>query len=188
MIVLITGGARSGKSRFAAQYAACLGASGLFVATAEALDDDMRARVAAHRKERELAGFAWETAEEPLDLCGVLRASRHPVILVDCLTFWLSNWLMKWEREENRAGLLADKIGELAATLASHTSHVLLVTNEVGAGVVPEYPLGREFRDLAGMMNQRIAAVSDQVFLVTAGIPVELKSLAFRLPEKPDRP
>jgi adenosylcobinamide kinase/adenosylcobinamide-phosphate guanylyltransferase len=187
MIVLITGGARSGKSRFAEQYAAHLGTGGLYVATAEALDDEMRERISAHKKQRQLSGFAWETVEAPLDLSAVLQSSRHPVILVDCLTLWLSNWLLRCGYEENPEALVQSRIEELVRTLVSHTGHILLVSNEVGSGVVPEYPLGRLYRDLAGMMNQQIAAVSDQVFLVTAGIPVELKSLAFRFPDKPGK-
>ncbi len=185
MIILVTGGARSGKSRFAEQYAARLGARGLYVATSEVLDAEMRARVDRHRKRREDSGFPWDTAEEPLDVCGVLQDSAHPVILVDCLTLWLSNWLLHYETNEDPETQVLRKIEELARTLSAHEGTVILVSNEVGDGIVPEYPLGRRYRDLAGMMNQQVAAVSGQVFLVTAGIPVELKSLAFRFPDGP---
>lgn len=184
MIVLVTGGARSGKSRFAEQYAARLGTRGLYVATSEVFDDEMRARVDKHRERRERSGFPWETIEEPLDLTGVLNASRHPVILVDCLTLWLSNWLLRCENEEDSDRRVLSKIEELARTLSTLESTVILVSNEVGDGVVPEYPLGRRYRDLAGLMNQQVAAVCGQVFLVTAGIPIELKSRAFQIPDE----
>ncbi|WP_276355607.1 bifunctional adenosylcobinamide kinase/adenosylcobinamide-phosphate guanylyltransferase [Cohnella caldifontis] len=184
MIALITGGARSGKSRFAERYAAALGASGLYLATSEVFDAEMRKRVDRHRERRENSGFAWETVEEPFDLSGVLAAAGHPVILVDCLTLWLSNWLLRYENEEDPETLIWSRIEELTATLCGHAGTVLLVSNEVGDGVVPETKLGRQYRDLSGWMNQRVAEVSDQVFRVTAGIPVELKSLAFRLPER----
>ncbi|MBW5448017.1 bifunctional adenosylcobinamide kinase/adenosylcobinamide-phosphate guanylyltransferase [Cohnella sp. CFH 77786] len=183
MIVLVTGGARSGKSRFAERYAAHLGRSGLYVATSQVHDEEMRARVDRHRERRERSEFAWETVEEPYDLCGVLKASSHPVVLVDCLTLWLSNWLLYDERGEDPESRIWSKIEELEQTLSGHGSTVIMVTNEVGDGIVPEYPLGRQFRDLAGWMNQRVAEVSEQVFRVTAGIPIELKSRAYRLPD-----
>jgi adenosylcobinamide kinase/adenosylcobinamide-phosphate guanylyltransferase len=108
-------------------------------------------------------------------------AVARPVILVDCLTLWLSNWLLRSEEPgEETATVLQRKTDELVAVLVACKSDVLLVTNEVGAGIVPEYPLGRLFRDWAGILNQRVAAVCDQVFLVTAGIPIELKRLVFR--------
>lgn len=195
MLALITGGARSGKSRFAEEYAARLGTSGTYVATSQIYDEEMRERVNRHRRRREAGSFPWRTVEEPLALAELLPglANDADVILVDCLTLWLSNILLQAEKEQNgipgngdgleAAGRLAEReIGRLADTLKGCGSHILLVTNEVGGGIVPEYPLGRLYRDLAGWMNQVIAAVCDQVFLVTAGIPLELKSHAFRLP------
>jgi len=219
MRVLVTGGARSGKSSFAEAYAAHLGRSGAYIATAQIFDEEMRQRVALHRRRRETSGFRWTTLEEPYELVSTLKrllggvhdgAAEDPggaesapavggtgaaeVIVVDCLTLWLSNWLLRYERHIDMPELVLGKVNELvravgdprfsggrAARDPSGGPHVLFVTNEVGDGIVPEYPLGRHFRDLAGMMNQRLAAVCDQVFLVTCGIPMELKSRAFRL-------
>lgn len=206
MPVLITGGARSGKSRFAERYASCLGAGGVYVATSRIWDEEMRERAALHRADREQSGFPWETVEEPLDLAGLLERldgrltgegagaaplafSGPTVILVDCMTLWLTNVLLaeetgEWtgEARERAARTAERELDRLVARLRRMNVPVLLVSNEVGDGIVPEYPLGRLFRDLAGRMNQRLADVSEQVFLVTAGIPVELKSRAFRLP------
>jgi len=235
MIAMVTGGARSGKSAFAEKYAARLAERGIYVATAQALDESMRERIARHRRRRDDMEFRWQTVEEPLDLVGVLtRTEREPVVLIDCLTLWLTNVLLQagsggdgggWTGSERtasertggertggagpepggrsggetvRAGEAAGRpaeeeavsrrvlgrVDELAGALSAHRGHVVLVTNEVGDGIVPEYPLGRLYRDLAGLMNQRIAAVSGQVFLVTAGIPIELKSLAYRWPDE----
>ena len=100
-------------------------------------------------------------------------------LLVDCLTLWVSNWLLFYEQDPDWERLLWHKIDELVEALSGRQGITVLVTNEVGDGVVPEYPLGRQFRDAAGSMNQRLAAISDQVFLVTAGIPIELKSREF---------
>lgn len=212
MLALITGGARSGKSRFAERYAACLGGKGIYIATSQIRDGEMEERVAKHRREREVAGFPWATVEEPLDLAGcLLRIAREeaaavweegmaPVVLVDCLTLWLSNIILApagssgWQEEidygdpqfkARTAERVEREIGRLEEVLRGMPLPVLLVTNEVGDGIVPEYPLGRLYRDLAGMMNRRLASVCGQVFLVTAGIPVELKSIAYRLPASP---
>jgi adenosylcobinamide kinase / adenosylcobinamide-phosphate guanylyltransferase len=180
MRVLVTGGARSGKSAFAEAYAARQGDRGIYIATAHAYDEEMRERIALHRREREDRGFRWETAEEPYALAEKLRSLSAPVVLVDCLTLWLSNWLLKLEQETDADRMLEDKINELAVVFGAFDSPVVLVTNEVGYGLVPEYKLGRVFRDLSGRMNQRLAREAEQVILVTAGIPVELKSRAFR--------
>lgn len=187
MVILVTGGARSGKSSFAEQYAAHHGSNGIYIATAQMLDEEMSVRMARHQERRELSGFNWETIEEPYDLCGVLNAGRqrsestHPIILVDCLTLWLSNWLIHYEQEADPESHVMSELNLLIAALSATISHIILVTNEVGDSVVPEYRLGRVFRDLAGIMNQRVARISQQVFLVTAGIPIELKSKQFHL-------
>jgi adenosylcobinamide kinase/adenosylcobinamide-phosphate guanylyltransferase len=187
MKILVTGGARSGKSGFAERYAAALGDSGVYLATSETRDGEMEDRVRRHRERREQAAFFAETVEEPLELAELLERlsgdGRGRVVLVDCLTLWLSNWLLRVEhdRPEER---LEEVIRRLNAAIASFRGTLLLVTNEVGDGVVPAYPLGRLFRDYAGLLNQRAAAVCDEVYLVTAGIPVELKRIAFRIPEK----
>lgn len=192
MLVLITGGARSGKSGFAEAYAAELSDAGYYIATSQALDEEMEERIALHRTKRELDQFIfWHTVEEPLALSDALRAldrgvkiTGPRVVLVDCLTLWLTNVLLSEEEPEwdkaarQRAAKRAEEaIDELIERLLKVRHHVLLVTNEVGGGIVPEYPLGRLFRDLAGIMNRRLAAICQEVYLVTAGIPVELKRL-----------
>lgn len=185
MVVLVTGGVRSGKSTFAERYAAQMGSSGLYIATAQIYDEEMRVRVRRHLERREQSGYAWETVEEPYNLSGILSsADNDKVILVDCLTLWLSNWLITYEKEEEPGDLVWHKIEELTRNISAFSGTIILVTNEVGDGIVPEYALGRQFRDLAGLLNQRMAAVSEQVFLVTAGIPIELKSREFRLGDR----
>lgn len=199
MKVLVTGGARSGKSAFAERYAAKLAPEGIYIATAQAYDDEMRQRIEQHRQERAERGFRWTTREEPYDLAGALRelaAQQRPeagpapgpapaaeesgrlgrVVLVDCLTLWLSNRLLEREGEAEAERRVEALIEELAQAFADYSGALVLVTNEVGYGLVPEYKLGRQFRDLSGRMNQRLAQAADQVFLVTAGIPIELKS------------
>lgn len=181
---LVTGGARSGKSRFAEQYAATLGSEGIYVATSQMLDEEMRDRVGRHRARREGMSFAWNTVEEPYELVRVLEAGRGSIVLIDCLTIWLSNWLLRCEQEADAEAAVQAQVEALVSAFErlSEDDAVIAVTNEVGSGVVPAYPLGRQFRDLAGWMNQRLASVCQQVFLVTAGIPVELKRLAYTLP------
>lgn len=185
MVVLITGGARSGKSTFAEQYADRVAAHNrvTYIATAQALDEGMRKRIDRHRSQRDVS---WETVEEPLDLIALLdRRRADPVLLIDCLTLWLTNVLLAREEEEETAErrVLAE-VDRLAAALRDFPGCAIAVTNEVGDGIVPEYPLGRLYRDLAGLMNQRIAAVSQEVFLVTAGIPIELRRNAYRWPDE----
>ncbi|MCZ8516386.1 bifunctional adenosylcobinamide kinase/adenosylcobinamide-phosphate guanylyltransferase [Paenibacillus filicis] len=106
---------------------------------------------------------------------------KRPVVLVDCLTLWLTNWLLSWEQDPEAERRVEDKIEELAAAVNAYSGPLVLVTNEVGYGLVPEYKLGRQFRDLSGRMNQRLARCADQVFLVASGIPIELKSRSFTL-------
>jgi adenosylcobinamide kinase / adenosylcobinamide-phosphate guanylyltransferase len=185
MLILVTGGARSGKSRFAEAYAARLASkeTGIYVATAQAYDDEMRHRIELHRERRDSGSLQWETREEPIRL-SELVSSLPPggLVLIDCLTLWLSNVLLADEGEGASERVLA-LIDELIPALTSYEGTVLAVSNEVGLGIVPEYPLGRLYRDLSGIMNQRVAAAAEQVFLVTAGIPLELKSRQFRLDE-----
>ncbi|UUZ80885.1 bifunctional adenosylcobinamide kinase/adenosylcobinamide-phosphate guanylyltransferase [Paenibacillus sp. P26] len=191
MKVLVTGGARSGKSGFAEAYAAKLGAEGVYVATGQAYDEEMEQRIAMHRREREASGFPWRTIEEPLALAETLlhlqdeqaggaAKDLRPVVLVDCLTLWLSNWSLRLETEPEAERRLEEKIAELAGVVTGYPGLLLLVTNEVGYGLVPEYKLGRRFRDLSGRMNQRLARSADQVILVTSGIPVELSRIRFQ--------
>jgi adenosylcobinamide kinase/adenosylcobinamide-phosphate guanylyltransferase len=161
---LVLGGARSGKTRYALAAAERLGERPVMIATAEALDAEMAARIARHRAER---GAQWRTLEAPLDLAGALGAvEAGETAVVDCLTLWLSN-LMYAERDVER------ETETLVAALAGR--RVILVANEVGLGVVPDNALARRFRDEAGRMNQRIAAAADRVVFVAAGLPMVLK-------------
>jgi adenosylcobinamide kinase/adenosylcobinamide-phosphate guanylyltransferase len=164
--ILVTGGARSGKSALAEGLAAELGPHRVYIATAVAGDAEMAARIAAHRDRR---GAGWTTLEAPHELVEALAATDDGrPRLVDCLTLWLSN-LMLGERDWRAAG------DALVAALAAQASPVVLVTNEVGGGIVPENALGRAFRDAAGHLNQSVAAAADDVFLVVAGLPLRLK-------------
>lgn len=182
MSILVTGGARSGKSGFAERLVLSLADQAVYVATGQAFDEEMKARIALHRKLREESGGAWEILEEPLELPALLgRLSGGKAVLVDCLTLWLSNVLLAVEDQEDRQERVERELSRLERSVASFRGTLVLVTNEVGDGIVPEYPLGRLYRDLAGRMNALLARQCGQVFLVTAGIPVELKSREYRL-------
>ncbi|MCK1285669.1 bifunctional adenosylcobinamide kinase/adenosylcobinamide-phosphate guanylyltransferase [Bradyrhizobium sp. 44] len=165
-VILITGGARSGKSKRAETRTRAFPGQPVYVATAEALDAEMETRIAIHRARR---GTDWIEREVPLDLVeSLLATDGGGARLVDCLTLWLSNLLhaeRDWERE----------VSELAAALLRLKSPVVLVTNEVGLGIVPDNALARSFRDAAGIMNQTIADVADEVEFVVAGLPMKLK-------------
>ncbi|MEW6646312.1 MAG: bifunctional adenosylcobinamide kinase/adenosylcobinamide-phosphate guanylyltransferase [Pseudomonadota bacterium] len=165
---LILGGARSGKSRHAEQLAAQAGRDVVYVATAEALDEEMAARIAHHRVQRP-AG--WSLVEEPLALARVLHreAAADRCLLVDCLTLWLGNLLAQGDER------MAQEMDELYAVLPELPGDVLLVSNEVGWGIVPDNPLARRFRDEAGRLHQRLAQLCDRVTLVAAGLPLSLK-------------
>ncbi|WP_284241548.1 bifunctional adenosylcobinamide kinase/adenosylcobinamide-phosphate guanylyltransferase [Paenibacillus glycanilyticus] len=198
MAYLVTGGARSGKSTFAEQLASHLGEQGVYIATSRIWDEEMAERVALHRNNREQSGFRWVTIEEPMALSSRLqqlameaqklkkRGDQPPVVLVDCLTLWLTNLLMEAEeREKSESSAtvqdwLLKQVDDLDAIAKEAAYPLIFVTNEVGDGIVPAYPLGRKFRDEAGRLNQRMAGVCDKVFLVTAGIPVELKAIQFQ--------
>ena len=165
-IILITGGARSGKSTRAEARALAFPGRPVYVATAEALDAEMRERIARHRARR---GSDWLERETPLELAAALvETDGHAARLVDCLTLWLSN-LMHAERDwETEAVLLTE-------TLGRQKSPVVLVTNEVGLGIVPDNALARRFRDAAGILNQMVARVADEVEFVVAGLPMRVK-------------
>ncbi|NEW08187.1 bifunctional adenosylcobinamide kinase/adenosylcobinamide-phosphate guanylyltransferase [Paenibacillus sp. SYP-B3998] len=187
MAILVTGGARSGKSSFAERLSMRSSEQGIYIATSQIYDEEMRERVDLHRQMRLETGYPWETREEPYALRELLLqlqetgSSERAVVMVDCLTLWLSNWLLRFEVEPDTAASVIKQIDALVDTVSTYSGHLVLVTNEVGSGIVPEYPLGRSFRDLAGKMNQRLAECCDEVFLVTAGIPIELKRWAYRL-------
>lgn len=185
MSILVTGGARSGKSGFAERLTRKLADSrqAVYVATGQAFDEEMEARIALHRQQRQADGFQWETLEEPLKLAALLKqlSGSGQTVLVDCLTLWLSNQLLAVEERSDRQELAEAAIAELEQAVSGFEGTLILVTNEVGGGIVPEYALGRLYRDLAGRMNARLAARCGQVFLVTAGIPVELRSREYLL-------
>jgi adenosylcobinamide kinase / adenosylcobinamide-phosphate guanylyltransferase len=171
-IILITGGARSGKSQYAERRAIEMGGRRLYVATAEPKDEEMVQRIAEHRKRR---SNQWRTIEEPLELSEALLAERGRTdcALVDCLTLWTSNLLIR--RDEKYA---SQKVEELIEQLPQLDFHLLFVTNEVGWGIIPGNPLARKFRDLAGRTNQRLAQAANEVILMVAGMPIIAKKEA----------
>ena len=171
-ITLVLGGARSGKSSYAqrqAEQAAAAGRPPLMIATAEAFDDEMRDRIDRHREER---GDGWRTREAPLDLAAALRdLTADDIAVVDCLTLWLSNQMLA-DRD------VAAAIDDLALALSSCPAAVWVVSNEVGWSLVPDNALGRRFRDEAGRLNQRVAAVADSSCLIVAGMKLDLEHVA----------
>jgi adenosylcobinamide kinase/adenosylcobinamide-phosphate guanylyltransferase len=171
-VTLVVGGARSGKSRFAERLARASGLPVVYIATATARDDEMRARIAEHQARRDAA---WRTVEAPDDLAGALDAETGAgrYALVDCLTLWLSNVMLAGED-------VPAAIDRLLAALSRAGGPVVLVSNEVGSGIVPDNALARAFRDHQGWLNQRVAALSGRVTLVAAGLPLDLK-----LPKEP---
>lgn len=173
-LILLLGGARSGKSRLALRLAAQRGGV-LFVATAEARDDEMRTRIAAHRMERPAT---WTTLEEPLDLAAALAhlAPSVTTVVLDCLTLWVSNRLLLQDNPAADATILAEA-ERLLDRYASGTATWIVVSNEVGLGLVPDTELGRRYRDILGEVNQRFAQRAERVLLMVAGLPVDLKRL-----------
>jgi adenosylcobinamide kinase/adenosylcobinamide-phosphate guanylyltransferase len=163
-ISLILGGARSGKSAYAEKLICALPSPWIYCATAQALDDEMRDRIAHHRARR---AEGWTTLEAPLHLAEALAAANHP-ILVDCLTLWLTNIMLAGR------DVAAESAKLLAAAEAAKTP-VILVSNEVGLGIVPDNRLAREFRDHAGRLNQDVAKIASRVVFMAAGLPMVLK-------------
>jgi adenosylcobinamide kinase / adenosylcobinamide-phosphate guanylyltransferase len=168
--LLVLGGARSGKSAYAHSLAEAYGSERIYLATAVAGDEEMAARIARHQADR---GQGWTTLEEPLDIAAVLRTHAQPsrVVVVDCLTLWLSNLMLAGRNPGPAVTALADAIGEVAGP-------VVLVSNEVGMGLVPDNKLGRDFRDWQGQANREIGAACDAVIFVAAGLPLQLKPAA----------
>ncbi len=166
-VTLVLGGARSGKSALAERLATESGLAPVYLATATAGDAEMAARIADHRARR---GAAWRTVEEPIDLAVALarEAGDGRVVVVDCLTLWLTNLILGGHD-------VAGRVADLPATLDRLAGPTILVANEVGLGIVPDNPLARDFRDHAGRLNQRVAAAADRVVFVAAGLPMILK-------------
>lgn len=178
-LILVLGGARSGKSSYAEKLAGELseGCGVLYVATAQAWDDEMRARIAKHRDDRPAS---WRTVEAPRDAgaAAAFALAGEPVVLLDCMTLLTSNAILALPEgataREAEAAALAETVAILEAFSASAASWIV-VSNEVGLGIVPAYPLGRLYRDALGRANQRLAAESDQVVLMVAGLPMKVK-------------
>ncbi len=163
--VMVLGGARSGKSRFAEGLADGVPGDRLYIATAEPGDEEMAARIAAHRKRR---GNRWTTLEAPLALAEALEGANGPFVLIDCITLWISNLLLA-EID------ITPRVEAFAEALQAWQGTVAVVSNEVGLGIVPDNALARRFRDEAGLANQRLAQACDEVVLLTAGLPLKLK-------------
>jgi len=169
-LLLVTGGCRSGKSSYALRWAEKRSSSRLFLATAQALDQEMADRIRRHKEER---GDTWICVEEPLEVTRVVReqGAKVGVILIDCITIWLSNLLAAplTDRE------ILSRVEALATVMKEAMCSLALVTNEVGWGIVPENPLARRFRDLAGWTNSLLAQNADRVVLMVSGVPLSLK-------------
>ncbi len=169
-MILITGGCRSGKSRFALDFANQHFSKKLYLATCEALDEEMAQRIEHHKKMR---GPEWQTVEEPIKIVEGIRQYEDgvEVILLDCITLWLSNLLTKGNTDLK----IMDEINIFVEMIKQTPASLVIVSNEVGMGIVPVDPLGRRFRDLSGMANQRIAQVAETVIFMVSGIPIFLK-------------
>ncbi|MFH1868721.1 MAG: bifunctional adenosylcobinamide kinase/adenosylcobinamide-phosphate guanylyltransferase [Candidatus Omnitrophota bacterium] len=169
-IIFILGGARSGKSTYAVSTAKKLNKDVAFVATCQPLDNEMKQRIEKHKKSRPLS---WKTYEEPRELPQLIEkiAKKHKVIIIDCLTIFISNLLLSSKSEKRIYGSI-NKVLDMAG---SCKSTLIIVSNEVGLGIVPENKMARRFRDIAGNVNKIVAKRADQVFLMTAGIPVNIK-------------
>ncbi len=166
-VILVLGGARSGKSVFAERLVAQSGLKKIYLASAQIFDGEMEKRVDLHRSRR---GEDWQLVEEPVALGAALEkaASKDCAILVDCLTLWVTNLMMAEMDVAKLGDALAEQLSKLEGT-------IVFVSNEVGQGIVPDNKMAREFRDYAGLLHQKIAAVADEVYFVTAGLPQTLK-------------
>jgi adenosylcobinamide kinase / adenosylcobinamide-phosphate guanylyltransferase len=176
-LVLILGGARSGKSSYAQSLAEATGKPVTFIATAEALDDEMSARIQKHRAERPAT---WETLEIQFDIASQLHRVKSKVVLLDCITLLISNLLMQFVKDErvDEAPFMAavqQEINELVRRLRVGEQDWILISNEVGLGLVPAYQMGRVYRDAIGWANQRLAREADNVIFMVAGIPMTIK-------------
>ena len=169
-IYFITGGAKSGKSALAEKLASGLSGKRAYIATAQALDEEMAAKIEKHQNDR---AAGWDTFEEPLAVAELLNklSGSYEVVLLDCLTLWLSNVMLN-EDESHTVSSLSDA---LLAAINEFAGVLIIVSNEVGLGIVPDNELARRFRDLAGMLNQSVARAADEVYLAVAGMPVKIK-------------
>lgn len=170
-IIFILGGARSGKSALALKKASRLRGKKAFIATLRPLDGEMKARVAEHKKQR---GPEWDSFEEPLDVPGLLSRLKRQcnVVVLDCLTLWLTNLVMEKSDIEEATGKLISALKDLRGAGVS----VFVVSNEVGTGIVPANKMARRFRDLAGRLNAQMAELADEAYLCVAGLPLKIKN------------
>jgi adenosylcobinamide kinase/adenosylcobinamide-phosphate guanylyltransferase len=168
--VLVLGGARSGKSAYALQRAQEWDGRLVYLATAEAKDDDMKKRIARHRAQRR--SRRWATIEEPVEVVWQLKELDDSIggVVLDCVTLWVSNALLNNQRD-----VLENQIAELVEEIPLFPFHFLAISNEVGLGLVPDTPLGREYRDLLGSINQQLAQACKEVLFMTAGLPLKIK-------------
>lgn len=176
-LTLILGGARSGKSSYAQSLAEETGKSVTFLATAQALDNEMSSRIQKHRAERPAH---WETLEIPLDIATYLKQIQTDVIILDCITLLVSNLLMQFVKndlvdEAPFMSSLQEEMNELLSALRNTDQHWFIISNEVGLGLVPEYQMGRVYRDALGWANQKLAREADKVIFMVAGIPTAIK-------------
>ncbi len=168
--ILITGGVRNGKSRFALDLAKDFHQPKVFLATAQAFDDEIKKRIERHQKERD---ESFSTLEEPLYLGKVmLGLPPNSVVVIDCLTLWLNNLFFHFKDDEFR---IMEQIDLFIESLSNFSSNVIMITNETGWGVIPTNPLSRQFIERAGLLNQRTAAISDEVILIISGLPHWMK-------------
>ena len=182
-IILVTGGARSGKSLFAEQYAIAQNGHMAYIATAQVYDQEMESRVTLHRTRR---ADRWLTFEAPYDAHQTmeLAAKEATIILFDCLTLYTSNLLLSPsapDDSEQKFQYIMEQIDKLLKSARSTQAIVIFVTNEVGMGIVPDNALARQYRDIAGMVNQRVAGYADEVYLVISGLAVEIKKIAINV-------
>ena len=173
-VTLVIGGARSGKSSFAQELAISHGGKVLFCATAEALDDEMKDRIETHRKSRPQD---WDTLEAPRNIGMALQktASNYEVVIIDCITLLVANCLGDNDNAIQTGQTVNDEIDRLIECISGKQCNYILVTNEVGSGLVPENSLARIYRDALGRANQKLAKCADEVYLMTAGLPLKLK-------------
>ena len=172
-VVLITGGSRSGKSAYALQRGEALPGPRAFVATCPAIDDDMQRRIDRHRAARDAT--LWETVEEPIDLAGVIaRSADYPTVLIDCLTLWVNN-LTYPDNTDLEESAIAERAAAVLTACQNQTGTLLLVTNELGMGIIPADATTRRFRDLTGRVNQTIGQRADEVVLLVSGQPLQVK-------------
>ncbi len=175
-LILVTGGARSGKSDYALQLAQSLPGPRCFIATCPVVDSEIDERIARHREERE--GAEWQTVEEQTDIAAVLRSHHdYPVCLIDCLTLWVNNLMYRVEQSSEvfTDAEMRQQCDILTEAASIHQGTVICVTNEVGMGIVPDNAAARVYRDLVGRCNRMMAAAASEVVLVSCGIPLHLK-------------